>query len=48
MIKHVESYIANPQARLVLEEDNLIMHIRDADWTMLETVMAHDEVYYGS
>lgn len=48
LIKHVESYIANPQARLVLEKDNLIMHIRDADWTMLETVVAHDDVYYGS
>lgn len=48
LVKYVARYIENPSARLVLEEDNLVAHIWDADWTNLNIVMAHDDVYYGS
>lgn len=48
LLKHVERYIENPHERLVSEEGSLVAHIRDADWTMLNTVMAHDDVFYGS
>ncbi|MBF6032850.1 hypothetical protein H8F23_06275 [Pseudomonas sp. P155] len=48
LVKHVERYIEDPRARLVLEDDNLAAHIWDADWTNLNMVMAHDDVYFGS
>lgn len=48
LVKYVERFIENPRARFVIEEDNIIARIWDADWTNLDLVMAHDDVYFGS
>jgi len=48
LVEYVKRYIDDPRESLILEKGNLIAHIRDADWRMLDQVMAHDDLFYGS
>lgn len=48
LLRHVERYLENPSERFVLQEGQLIAHIRDADWRMLDAVIAHDYIFYGA